>query len=78
MRASLYYLPTVGNRAEIERGMAGLRPELYQRMLAEISGQAKLADQLGYHSISSLDVTEARPGGIVRPRQPMEIVRGVR
>lgn len=52
MRASLFYLPTVGNRAEIEQGMAGLRPELYQRMLAEISGQAKLADQLGYHSIS--------------------------
>ncbi|MFZ6003171.1 MAG: hypothetical protein ACOYXM_04490 [Actinomycetota bacterium] len=33
MRASLFYLPSVGSRAEIERGMAGLRRELYQRML---------------------------------------------
>lgn len=47
MRSSLFYLPSVGSRPEIERGMAGLRPELYQRMLAEISGQAKLADQVG-------------------------------
>lgn len=52
MRASLFYLPTVGNRSEIEEGLAGLRPELYQRMLKEVGGQARLADQLGYHSIS--------------------------
>ena len=37
---------------EIERGMAGLRPDLYQRMLAEIKEQAQLADGLGYDSIS--------------------------
>ena len=52
MRASLFYLPSVGSRAEIESGFAGLRPELYQRMLREVSGQAKLGDALGYHSIS--------------------------
>jgi hypothetical protein len=52
MRASLCYLPTVGDRSEIEQGGAGLRPELYQRMLAEISGQARLADEQGYHSLS--------------------------
>ena len=52
MRASLFYLPTVGSRAEIEHGRAGLRPELYQRMLREVSGQARLGDELGYHSIS--------------------------
>ena len=32
--------------------MAGMRPELYQRMLSEIAAQARLADDLGYDSIS--------------------------
>ncbi len=52
MRVSLFYLPSIGSRAEIERGMAGLRSDLYQRMLSEIAAQARLADQLGYDSIS--------------------------
>ncbi|HEY8768126.1 MAG TPA: LLM class flavin-dependent oxidoreductase [Dehalococcoidia bacterium] len=32
--------------------MAGLREELYQRMLEELREQAQLADDLGYDSIS--------------------------
>ena len=52
MKTSLFYLPTVGNRAEIEAGMAGMRPELYSQMLSEVGEQARLADELGYHSIS--------------------------
>jgi alkanesulfonate monooxygenase SsuD/methylene tetrahydromethanopterin reductase-like flavin-dependent oxidoreductase (luciferase family) len=52
MKVSLFYLPSIGSRAEIEKGMAGLRPELYTRMLDEISEQAILADELGYDSIS--------------------------
>jgi alkanesulfonate monooxygenase SsuD/methylene tetrahydromethanopterin reductase-like flavin-dependent oxidoreductase (luciferase family) len=52
MKTSLFYLPIVGSRAEIESGMAGTRGELYDRMLAEISEQAVLADELGYDSIS--------------------------
>ena len=48
MKASLFYLPTVGNRREIEVGLAGMRPELYQRMLHDISEQVRLADDLGY------------------------------
>jgi alkanesulfonate monooxygenase SsuD/methylene tetrahydromethanopterin reductase-like flavin-dependent oxidoreductase (luciferase family) len=52
MKVSLFYLPSIGSRDEIERGMAGLRPDLYQRMLAEIKEQAQLADGLGYDSIS--------------------------
>ncbi|HEX5367087.1 MAG TPA: LLM class flavin-dependent oxidoreductase [Acidimicrobiales bacterium] len=52
MRASLFYLPTVGSRSDIEGGRAGLRRDLYQRMLRELGGQARLADELGYHSIS--------------------------
>lgn len=52
MKASLFYLPSLGNRAEIEAGMAGLRPELYQRMLREVGEQVRLADDLGYDSVS--------------------------
>ncbi|MGH7818827.1 MAG: LLM class flavin-dependent oxidoreductase, partial [Candidatus Binatia bacterium] len=52
MKVSLFYLPSIGSRAEIERGMAGLREDLYGRMLGDISAQAKLADDLGYDSVS--------------------------
>jgi alkanesulfonate monooxygenase SsuD/methylene tetrahydromethanopterin reductase-like flavin-dependent oxidoreductase (luciferase family) len=52
MKVSLFYLPTVGNRAQIEQGMAGLRGELYDQMLADVTAQAQLADALGYDSIS--------------------------
>jgi alkanesulfonate monooxygenase SsuD/methylene tetrahydromethanopterin reductase-like flavin-dependent oxidoreductase (luciferase family) len=52
VRASLFYLPSVGSRPDIERGLAGLDPELYRRMLAEVGEQARLADDLGYDSIS--------------------------
>jgi alkanesulfonate monooxygenase SsuD/methylene tetrahydromethanopterin reductase-like flavin-dependent oxidoreductase (luciferase family) len=52
MKTSLFYLPSVGSRAEIEQGKAGLRGELYGQMLREVTKQAQLADQLGYDSIS--------------------------
>jgi len=52
MKVSLFYLPSVGNRAQIEKGMVGLRGELYDQMLTELTEQAKLADALGYDSIS--------------------------
>ena len=52
MKVSLFYLPSIGSRAEIEQGCAGLRSDLYTRMLSELSEQARLADDLGYDSIS--------------------------
>jgi len=52
MKTSLFYLPSVGSRVEIEQGKAGLRGELYGQMLREVTEQAKLADALGYDSIS--------------------------
>jgi alkanesulfonate monooxygenase SsuD/methylene tetrahydromethanopterin reductase-like flavin-dependent oxidoreductase (luciferase family) len=52
MKVSLFYLPSVGSRPEIERGLVGLRGDLYQRMLRDLSEQARLADDLGYDSIS--------------------------
>jgi alkanesulfonate monooxygenase SsuD/methylene tetrahydromethanopterin reductase-like flavin-dependent oxidoreductase (luciferase family) len=52
MRVSLFYLPSIGSRAEIEQGLAGLRRDLYQRMLSELAAQVRLADDLGYDSVS--------------------------
>ncbi|HET6184705.1 MAG TPA: LLM class flavin-dependent oxidoreductase [Acetobacteraceae bacterium] len=52
MKASVFYLPSIGSRAEIEQGMAGMRADLYQRMLRELSEQIRLADELGYDSVS--------------------------
>lgn len=52
MQVSLFYLPSIGSRREIERGMAGLRDDLYQQMLAEVLEQAQRADELEYDSIS--------------------------
>ena len=52
MKTSLFYLPSLGSRADIEAGMAGQRRDLYQQMLTELSEQARLADELGYDSIS--------------------------
>jgi alkanesulfonate monooxygenase SsuD/methylene tetrahydromethanopterin reductase-like flavin-dependent oxidoreductase (luciferase family) len=52
MKASLFYLPTVGSRKDIEKGMAGLRSDLYQQMLREVLEQVRLADELGYDSVS--------------------------
>src|SRR5574337_2000957 len=52
MKVSLFYLPSIGSRAEMERGRAGLQGALYGRMLDEVSQQARLADDLGYDSIS--------------------------
>jgi alkanesulfonate monooxygenase SsuD/methylene tetrahydromethanopterin reductase-like flavin-dependent oxidoreductase (luciferase family) len=55
MKTSLFYLPSIGSRADIEGGMAGLRGDLYSRMLVELAEQAVLADELGYDSISFTD-----------------------
>jgi len=52
VKASLFYLPTLGNRREIEAGMAGMGGVLYQQMLREILEQVRLADELGYDSVS--------------------------
>jgi alkanesulfonate monooxygenase SsuD/methylene tetrahydromethanopterin reductase-like flavin-dependent oxidoreductase (luciferase family) len=52
LKVSLFYLPSIGSRADIEQGMAGLRGDLYDRMLEELGEQARLADDLGYDSIS--------------------------
>ena len=52
MKVSLFYLPGVGDKAQIENGKVGLNGALYDQMLRELSAQARLADDLGYDSIS--------------------------
>jgi alkanesulfonate monooxygenase SsuD/methylene tetrahydromethanopterin reductase-like flavin-dependent oxidoreductase (luciferase family) len=52
MKISLFYLPTLGNKRQIEEGMAGARGDLYQQMLREVSEQCRLADDLGYDSVA--------------------------
>ena len=46
MKASLFYLPSIASRAEIEAGMAGMNGDFYQRMLRELSEQIRLADDI--------------------------------
>ena len=52
MKTSLFYLPGVGSKSDIEAGMAGMRSDLYQQMLRSVSEQCRLADDLGYDSVS--------------------------
>ena len=48
MKFGLFMYCTIGRRAELEQGMAGRKPELYQRMLSEIAQYAEFADEAGY------------------------------
>ncbi|MGI9614564.1 MAG: LLM class flavin-dependent oxidoreductase [Acidimicrobiales bacterium] len=51
MDFNLFSYYTIGRRAELEDGLAGLRVELYQRMLDETAQIAALADQAGFAGI---------------------------
>jgi alkanesulfonate monooxygenase SsuD/methylene tetrahydromethanopterin reductase-like flavin-dependent oxidoreductase (luciferase family) len=48
MKFHLFIYATLGRRHELAAGMAGKRPELYQRMLAEVAEFVRLADEAGY------------------------------
>jgi len=48
MKFGLFMYCTIGRRSELEQGMAGRKPELYQRMLSEIAQYAEFADEAGY------------------------------
>jgi alkanesulfonate monooxygenase SsuD/methylene tetrahydromethanopterin reductase-like flavin-dependent oxidoreductase (luciferase family) len=41
----------IGRRHELEKGMAGKDPVLYQRMLSEIGAYARLCDEAGFAGI---------------------------
>lgn len=48
MKFNLMQTGVIGRRYELEQGMAGQRPELYQRFLEEVRDYVRLADDLGY------------------------------
>jgi alkanesulfonate monooxygenase SsuD/methylene tetrahydromethanopterin reductase-like flavin-dependent oxidoreductase (luciferase family) len=48
MQFHLFIYATLGRRHELEAGMAGKRPELYQRMLEEVAEYVRFADEAGY------------------------------
>ena len=49
MEVGAFYLPSVGTKEEILKGMAGKRTDLYQRMLKEIGEQVVYMDGQGYY-----------------------------
>ena len=46
-----FYLPAIGNRAEINERMAGRRTDLYQKMLRNLAEQARYMDEHGYFGV---------------------------
>jgi alkanesulfonate monooxygenase SsuD/methylene tetrahydromethanopterin reductase-like flavin-dependent oxidoreductase (luciferase family) len=47
----MFMYVTIGRRRELEQGMAGKNPKLYQRMLDEIGEYARFCDAAGYAGI---------------------------
>jgi hypothetical protein len=52
VRASLFCPLGVGNRCEIEAGLAGMWAHFDRRMLCEVSKQVRRAEDLGHNPVS--------------------------
>ncbi|ADG06006.1 LLM class flavin-dependent oxidoreductase [Kyrpidia tusciae] len=52
MKFVLFYLPTVGTKAQFEKGMAGINNQNYQNMLRQISAQVRAADEMGFYAVA--------------------------
>jgi len=52
LTTGVFFLPSIGTRAQMEAGMAGRDPALYQQMLADLKALAIVADDLGYDAIA--------------------------
>ena len=48
MDFNLFVYCTLGRREELQAGKAGLRPDLYQRMLSELGEYVETADDLAF------------------------------
>ncbi|RLA53272.1 MAG: flavin-dependent oxidoreductase [Gammaproteobacteria bacterium] len=55
MEVGSFYLPVIGSREEIEKGMAGKRTDLYQQMLKEVSEQVQYMDEHGYYGMGTTE-----------------------
>ncbi|MCC6708614.1 MAG: LLM class flavin-dependent oxidoreductase [Gammaproteobacteria bacterium] len=51
MKVGAFYLPSIGSFADIQKGMAGRRTDLYQNMLGELSEQICYMDEHGYYGV---------------------------
>jgi alkanesulfonate monooxygenase SsuD/methylene tetrahydromethanopterin reductase-like flavin-dependent oxidoreductase (luciferase family) len=49
MEVGAFYLPSVGHKEDIQKGMAGKRTDLYQMMLRELTEQIQYMDGHGYY-----------------------------
>ena len=52
MKFVLFYLPTVGPRKLVEKGMLGQNTQAYQNMLYQLKQQLQAADDLGYYAFA--------------------------
>jgi alkanesulfonate monooxygenase SsuD/methylene tetrahydromethanopterin reductase-like flavin-dependent oxidoreductase (luciferase family) len=52
MEFGVFCLPSIGNKQEIMKGMAGRRTDLYQRMLGNLAEQAQYLDAHGYYGVA--------------------------
>ena len=50
MKFGLFVYCTVGRRAELEAGLAGRNPDLYQRMITELGRYARFSEEHGYYA----------------------------
>jgi len=49
MKVGAFYLPSLGRKEDIEKGMAGKQTRLYQMMLRELTEQIQYMDECGYY-----------------------------
>jgi len=52
MEIGVFHLPTIGNRTQLEQGMAGRRTDLYQSMIANLAEEARYLDAHGYYGVA--------------------------
>ena len=52
MEIGIFHLPTIGNRQQLEQGMAGRRTDLYQNMIRNLAEEARYLDEHGYYGMA--------------------------
>lgn len=52
MEVGVFYAPVIGSEEELDKGFAGRRTDLYQRMLTNLAQQAEYLDEHGYYGVA--------------------------
>jgi hypothetical protein len=55
MEIGVFHLPTIGDRQQLEQGMAGSRTDLYQTMIANLAEEAHRLDEHGYYGVEAVE-----------------------